>query len=242
MSRIPAGIFMMGSPPGEGNEDERPEHTLDLPEYWMDAEEVTFAQFQAFVKATGYHAKGDWQSYYHPESDTLPVMNVMWEDANAYCRWVGPQLGAGWTARLPSEAEWEKAARGTDGRRYPWGQYWQDGHCNSAEAPLHELMLDVSGHRGPTPVGSWPAGQSPYGLDDCAGNVWEWTRSRYRPYPYRASDGREDGTDGAHRVLRGGSFGEARCCMRCAYRHVVPTDERKYTNYGFRCAFYHPDR
>jgi formylglycine-generating enzyme required for sulfatase activity len=130
-----------------------------------------------------------------------------------YCRWLDGllkgQLPLGYTMRLPTEAEWEKAARGTDGRTWPWGDTFDKDKCNSSESDRGST----------TPVGLYsPRGDSPYGCADMAGNVCEWTHSRYKLYPYRAGDGREFEKVSIARVLRGGSFNRYRWSVRCAYR------------------------
>jgi formylglycine-generating enzyme required for sulfatase activity len=124
----------------------------------------------------------------------------------AYCNWLAEVTGKAY--RLPSEAEWEKGARGAAGRIYPWGNEWDPNRCNSSEG----------GPGDTTPVGGYPQGASPYGLLDMAGNVWEWCHSLYKPYPYDAKDGREDPKATAPRVVRGGAFGDLERNIRCACR------------------------
>jgi formylglycine-generating enzyme required for sulfatase activity len=141
-----------------------------------------------------------------PCFDKCPVVYASWHDATMYCRWLSEATGKPY--RLPSEAEWEKAARGRDGRIYPWGNEWQAGRCNSRE----------EGVRTTTPVGTYALGKSPYGVLDRVGNVWEWTRSHYGEYPYDPTDGREDPDTQAPYVLRGGSYYDDTGQVRCAVR------------------------
>jgi formylglycine-generating enzyme required for sulfatase activity len=217
---IPAGGFLMGSDPqtdGEASDDEQPQHTLELPDFYLAETPVTNVQYNAFVRATGYKQPMDWRGKRPPRGEgNHPVVSVSWYDAMAYCHWLSEVTGRGYG--LPSEAEWEKGARGTDGRIYPWGNQWDTTRCNAGENT--------------TSVHACPQGASPYGLLDMAGNVWQWTRSLWgkdveRPdfrYPYKATDGRENLITHSLRVLRGGSFGCRHECMRCAFRYRHPPD------------------
>jgi formylglycine-generating enzyme required for sulfatase activity/uncharacterized caspase-like protein len=198
----------------EWHERELPRHRLNLDAFHIDRHEVTNAQFARFIQA-GNNAQGDWRQYASGK-DQHPVVNVTWHDAVAYCKWAGK--------RLPTEAEWEKAARGTDGRRYPWGETWEPSRANG------NMTVKTT-----TPVGSYPTGTSPYGIHDMAGNVWEWVSSLYRPYPYAATDGREDLTGSERRVGRGGSWDYYPWLLRSASRvRVVPA--ARSDSLGFRCA------
>jgi formylglycine-generating enzyme required for sulfatase activity/energy-coupling factor transporter ATP-binding protein EcfA2 len=217
---IPAGEFWMGS---EQYGDEQPLHRVYLERFWIARVPITNAQYQLFVKATGHQPPGHWEEGRPPrELESHPVVNVTWFDALAYCRWLSEVTGKHIT--LPSEAEWEKAARGDkDKRAYPWGDEFEATRCNS-----YELGLG-----GTTPVGIFPEGASPYGVLDMAGNVWEWCSTLYKPYPYRAHDGQEDLEAEGPRVLRGGAFYYARSYARCAARIIGPPDAR-WGYFGFR--------
>jgi formylglycine-generating enzyme required for sulfatase activity len=210
MVPIAAGDFTMGSDPqvdpsAEGSE--QPQHILHLPAYAMARTPATNAQYDAFVQATAHRPPSHWANGRPPVGeDHHPVVQVTWHDAVAYCRWLSDVTGR--TYRLPSEAEWEKGARGGDGRLYPWGERWEADRCNTAQ----------SGTWTTTPVDAYPRGASPSGLLDMAGNVWEWTRSLYETYPYDSTDGREDLDVPGRRVLRGGSFGYKAALARSAYR------------------------
>jgi formylglycine-generating enzyme required for sulfatase activity len=152
-----------------------------------------------------------------------PVVNVSWEDAMDFCQWLSQETGKGFV--LPSEAEWEKAARGTAGRIYPWGD----------EPPTPDLCNFGYNVGGTTPVGKYsPKGDSPYGCADMAGNVWEWTRSLYEDYPYDPDDGREDLEASGRRVLRGGAFSLPEVVVRCAGRNHGYGPSNRNLNLGFR--------
>ena len=192
MILIPAGEFIMGSPEGEGDANEHPQHPVFLNAFYIDKYEVTNALYKQFMSATGHIAPLFWddEEYNHPNQ---PVVRVTWHDAVAYAEWAGK--------RLPTEAEWEKAARGTDGRIYPWGNEWDSSKCNSG--------VSGDGYEYTAPVGSFPAGASPYGVMDMAGNVWEWCADWYDKdyYSSQSSQQNPKGPDsGTYRVLRGGSW------------------------------------
>jgi len=166
-------------------------------------------------------------AYNHPAQ---PVVGICWHEARAYCAWLTAATGEPW--RLPSEAEWEVAARGPAGRRYPWGEAFDAGRCNVFETHV----------RGTTPVGCFPGGDTPEGIADLAGNVWEWTGSLYRPYPYAASDGREDPGEGdGSRVVRGGSWHLNQSFARAAFR-LLNLPRGRLGNYGFRLVCASPIR
>lgn len=225
---ISAGKFVMGSRDDdkEGNDNERPQHAVDIPyAYRIARYPVTNAEFAMFVEVTGHKSQAANQ-----ELPDHPVVKVSWHDTQAYCKWLTEQLRADSTisadeiARLPNEAEWEKAARGEYGKKYPWGDEWDASKCNSRESNIGTT----------TPVGKYsPQGDSPYGVADMAGNVWEWTASLYEPYPYKPGYERNDPDAGGIRVLRGGSFGDSRGYARCASRAYVHPDGRS-GYFGFR--------
>lgn len=235
MVLIPAGVFLMGSDPGvdkDAQDREQPQHALYLPDYYLARTPVTNSQYAAFVQAASHRLPEHWKRGKPPRGkEDHPVVNVTWHDAVAYCRWLSEVTGKPY--RLPSEAEWEKGARGSDGRIWPWGNRWDAERCNSYEG----------GKGDTTPVGAYPQGASPYGLLDMASNVWDWTRSLWGKnwsapsfkYPYDPADGREDlgAPDGVLRVLRGGSFLSNGRLVRCAYRSRLDPYARNRLN-GFR--------
>ena len=222
MALVSAGRFRMGSPDGQGDEDERPARSVRLRAYCIDRAEVTQEAYSDFVRKTGRAAPTcDWD----PEGDGArrPVACVAWSEARDYCAWA--------KKRLPAEAEWERAARGTDGRLYPWGD--EAPGCDRAVFSSAEEGCAADGTR---PVGSRPEGRSPEGLDDMAGNVWEWVADWYAPgYADRASRSPSGPATGVLRVTRGGSFASARVGLRAADRDAVPPDTRDPV-IGFRCA------
>ena len=218
---IPAGKFLMGSDNGEYNE--KPQHTIDIPyDYWMAQFPVTNELYNAYAKAKGInHPVPGWEG-----GKDHPVFNVKWTDTIEYCQWLNNllrnELPSALVLRLPTEAEWEKAARGTDGREYPWGNIFDKDKCNTGKSGT-----------GTTSVGLYsPSGDSSYGCADMAGNVWEWTHSLRMQYPYKNNDGREDERDSGARVMRGGSMSCYERSVRCMYRSAALPNG--FNDYGFR--------
>jgi ribose transport system permease protein len=219
MTEVPTGPFIMGS--DTGAEDEAPAHEVDLPAFEIDVFEVTNADFAKFVEATGYQTDAEkegrtrnWRSVAEGK-DNHPVVFVSWNDAVAYCQWLGK--------RLPTEAEWEKAARGTEGRIYPWGNDYDPAKANVKDTGL----------RGTAVVGSFGAGASPYGVEDMAGNVWEWTADWYEAYP--GSDSQSDYFGQRFKVLRGGGWFETADAVRTTVRNAN-SETAASDDVGFRCA------
>ena len=226
-------------------EAEAPRYPVTIGAFFLDRTEVTNAQFEAFIRATAHrtaaesqgrsdvlrHAGGTWAwttqegvTWRRPSGPgttalpTHPVVHVSWFDAAAYCRWAGK--------RLPTEAEWEYAARGSGARRYPWGERWDSGHARHSEN---------RGEGTTAPVGSYPSGASPFGVLDLAGNVWEWTGSLFRAYPYDPLDGREAAAAVGRRAVRGGGWNGYGVGLRAARR--AGNDPSTRSNViGFRCA------
>lgn len=222
MVLIPAGPFLMGSDPladEHAGDNEFPQHVVPLPDFYMAKTPVTNVQYAAFVRSTNYKAPRHWPDGSLPRDKAQhPVVWVSWRDAVAYCQWLSEVTGRRY--RLPTEAEWEKAARGTDGRLYPWGNEPPDAK---------RLNYDGSGIKDTTEVGSYPPGL--HGLYDMAGNVWEWCSTLRQSYPYRSDDGREDPDAKGFRVLRGGSYWSSADRVRCAARDV---SGNVYIYLGFR--------
>ncbi len=192
---IPAGPFLMGSDENkdsDADDDEFPEHTVDLSVYAIARFPVTVAQFRAFVKDSGYEADED----YKRSPDNHPVVWVSWDDATAYCEWLTEKLDNGTVITLPTEAQWEKAARGTDGKIYPWGDKIDANRANYTD----------TGIRTTSPVGCFPNGNSEYGLVDVSGNVWEWCQDWFGEYPDEPVVDPKGPSDGEFRVLRGGCW------------------------------------
>ncbi len=210
---------------GDFFREEQPQHTVHVPAFGIGLTPVTNAQYLAFVEATGTAVPRVWPGLIYPEGQAeYPIVAVSWHSARAYCAWLSEVTGL--TCRLPTEAEWERAARGDDSRTYPWGNDFNPFRVNTAEAFT----------RGPTPVHLHsPASDSPFGVMNLSGNVWEWTSSRLMPYPYDPAGGREDPQAPGLRVVRGGAWMYSRRLARCAVREGAPPDISSNTT-GFRIA------
>ena len=230
---IPAGTFQMGSDAGDS--DEQPVHTVTLDAFWMDQSEVTNAMYAQCVAARACSPPGSTSSYSrssyygNAEYDHYPVIYVDWNQAEAYCTWAGRQL--------PTEAQWEYAARGTDGRSFPWGSEFDgslasfcDVNCvfNWTDAAFDDGFADTA------PVGSYPAGASPFGILDLAGNVCEWVNDWYDLYSSAAVENPTGPVSGTTRVHRGGSWYGHAYLLRSALRG---SDLPSYSSdsFGFRC-------
>lgn len=221
--RVPAGPFVMGSDPATDSlafDNERWAHTggsalVEIPEYFIGRFPVTVAQFRVFVEETDHRID---PGALQPPADH-PVAFVSWPDAVAYARWLEEKLrgwpdtppvianvlDGGWRITLPTEAEWEKAARGTDGRIFPWG-----------DEPRRDRANFLG--RGTSPVGSFACPECPYGLADMSGNVWEWTRTPFQASPYELEPKLPELREDALWVMRGGSFGDPPQNIRAAVR------------------------
>jgi formylglycine-generating enzyme required for sulfatase activity len=213
---IPAGEFLMGSADSDGEafSNEKPQHRVYLDAYWIDRTEVTQGMYARCV-AAGKCMQPDCSH----GGDNYPVVCMGWDDAAAYCAWAG--------RRLPTEAEWEKAARGMDGRKYPWGN----------RAPDSGLLNFNRNVGNTTEVGHYPGGASPYGVLDLAGNVTEWVADWYAANYYASSPSRHPSgpSSGKYRVLRGGSWAYDLLSIRLAIRYGFPPDRQNDCG-GFRCA------
>lgn len=234
MILVPAGPFTMGR--NDGFEEEGPAHQLFLSSFYIDKNLVAVGEYAKFIRVKGplgprgemYLDVEDPDARIHesddgwladPGSENYPATELSLYGAAAYCKWVGK--------RLPSEAEWEKAARGKDRRLYPWGN----------EPPAPDLAF-IGGYRGETvPVGQYPDGASPFGVLDMAGQVWEWTRSLHRPYPYDPKDGREKLSFGGAIVARGGSSSSGAEGLTATSREIVLPwrAQSGHAYFGFRC-------
>ncbi len=212
---IPAGEFLMGSKEDEGEPSERPQHVVHLPVFFIDKTEVTWRQFRKYADATG---AGIPLTPIWGTPDDYPASFILWKEAKGYCAWIG--------GRLPTEAEWEKAARGTDGRKYPWGNEWDQERCNSISGGPHR----------PEGVGSFPGCVSPYGVLDMSGSMWEWCDDWYgeRYYSESLSLDPQGPASGTRRIIRGGAWMSQPLWLRTAYRFNVPPTTRK-ADHGFRC-------
>lgn len=216
---VPAGWFWMGQ--DDGPESSRPQHAVYLDAFAIDRTEVTMAAFAEFVAATGYQAKG-WEGDARGAHADEPAVGIVWQDADAHCRWFGK--------RLPTEAEWEKAARGTDKRIYPWGDQWNADCANTADSGYGRAGV-------PVPVGSFLDGASPYGALDMAGNVAEWVSDYFDADYYAISpEYNPIGPDiVVDHVLRGGSWASPREHAQTFFRDSSHS-ARPNPRVGFRCA------
>ena len=220
MAMVPAGEFTMGS---DFSDDEKPVRRVYLNAFYMDKYEVTVGQYAKYLETTGMEEPSDWDIMNQPQHRKRPVVNINWPDAAAFCKWAGK--------RLPTEAEWEKAARGTDGRIYPWG--------NEAPTRLHANYgkKEWAGHMALVPVGSFEMGKSPYGIYDMAGNAWEWVNDWYDYDYYKKGPTKnpQGPTKGESRVVRGGSWLYVPDFLRTSFRFNAEQSGRQF-GYGFRCA------
>ncbi len=233
MVRVPAGPFTMGSNKEDTEgvtteygltkplyQDEHPAHAVTLPTFFIDQHEVTNDQYAKFIEVAGARPPGHWAAGKPPAGrGNYPASGMNWYDAERFCTWMGK--------RLPMETEWEKAARGTNGFEFPWGNEFDPKKANTGGSGLGDLA----------PVGSFPQGRSPYGVDDMAGNVWEWTADWYQPYP--GGTFRSDAFGQKYKVLRGGSWGGAgHYALSYFYRtsHRLNSEpEFGFPDAGFRC-------
>ena len=235
MVLVPEGYFVMGS--NNGPDDEKPEHRVFVKSFLIDVLPVTNADFAKFLNTRGlknhfgesFYDDDDRDARIHQQSSrwqpdpgyaTHPANEVSWVGARDYCTSLNK--------RLPTEAEWEKAARGTDGRQYPWGN----------SKPNNKRALYGAAYNSSAPVDAFPEGASPYGVLDLSGNQWEWVASAYRPYPYSADDGRENQTPGPVRSTRGGGHDSSEDELTTTQRgrNLSRNPKAGHHNIGFRCA------
>jgi formylglycine-generating enzyme required for sulfatase activity len=219
MVDIPAGPFVMGNDNSDPNE--APAHQVELPAFMIDKFEVTNADFALFVEDTGYVTYAEtqdglpsWRDEYAVGEESHPVVRVTFNDAAAFCAWAGK--------RLPTEAEWEKAARGPEGLLYPWGNGWDPGQANVKESGIRDTVV----------VGSYPP--NAYGLFDVAGNVWEWTDSLFVAYMGSTHEDAQYSAD--LRVTRGGGWFDTEEQVRATNRSAGPPSITANDDVGFRCA------
>ncbi len=220
MALVPAGEFTMGS---TTSDDEKPVHRVYLNAFYMDKYIVTVGQYAKYLHATGMQAPPEWEVMNQPHHQRRPVVNISWSEAATYCKWAGK--------RLPTEAEWEKSARGTDGRLYPWG--------NDPPTRLHANFgrKEWAGHMALVPVGMFEMGKSPYGIYDLAGNTLEWVNDWYDHDYYKKSPTKnpQGPTTGKSKVVRGGNWLYVQDFLRSSFRFNAEPSSRQF-GYGFRCA------
>jgi formylglycine-generating enzyme required for sulfatase activity len=221
---IPAGEFIMGSAEKDAaaDPDEKPQHTVYVDAFWIDRTEVTNDMYRQCVRSGECSEPAHSRRYHSAAHANHPALGISWDQAVQYCAWAG--------RRLPTEAEWEKAARGTDGRLYPWGMEAPE----ASRLNFNHLVDDTAA------VGNYPDGASPYGVLDMAGNVWEWVLDGYDEEYYAASPERNPGggTSVNQRVLRGGSWSSEAHNVRLSNRFWA-FPGRNDTD-GFRCAWSDP--
>jgi formylglycine-generating enzyme required for sulfatase activity len=235
---VPAGSFWMGSDSSDAPSYESPQHRVTLPAYWIGKYPVTNTEYRAFIEGGGYQTRRHWTEAgwqwkgdrTHPScwndkrdnSPQQPVVGVSWYEALAYCRWLSQLTGRHYM--LPSEAQWEKAARGTDGRVWPWGNEWEPGKCNTIESLIYAT----------TPVDQYsPQGDSAYGCADMAGSARNWCATKWES-SYENYRGDNDPEGSTARVLRGGSWADGPNRARCSYR-ALSSPEGSRASIGFRC-------
>ncbi len=239
MVYVPGGVFFVGD--SDGDPDEVPAALVSVHAFFLDRTEVTNDAYRAFVQDAGHPPPGvgatDFRRWAWVDGEPRkgtggdPVFLVTWADADAYCRWAGK--------RLPTELEWERAARGDDGRRWAWGDDWAEGE---ARANWFDGDGHPDGHGHVAPADSYPGGASPFGALNMTGNVWEWVADPYVELPaWKVGPERASSRDTGYRVVRGGSwYTNNWYWMRTSFRYFLPADEVS-TIYGFRCAMDSPD-
>ena len=235
MVLIPEGAFTMGS--NWGPEDEKPEHTLFVKSFLIDVLPITNAEFSEFLNSQGLRNQKGESFYDDDDNDArIHLRNLKWQADDGFAMhpvnevsWVGARDYCSWLKkRLPTVAEWEKAARGTDGRKYPWGN----------SKPNHKRAFYGGAFNSSAPVDAFPDGASPYGVLDMAGNQWEWVSSAYLPYPYKSDDGRENQNPGPVRSTRGGGHDSSEEEITTTQRgkNLSRNPRAGHHNIGFRCA------
>jgi formylglycine-generating enzyme required for sulfatase activity len=211
MVLVEAGTYRIGR--DDGDPYSRPQYTVHLPAFFIDRTEVTNAEYKRFVDATNHKPPESWRGRtYPPGEELLPVTGVSWQDAVDYAKWAGK--------RLPTEVEWEAAARGRDGRIYPWGNDWIPDAANI-------------GGKGIVQVGRFPKGASPAGALDMIGNVWEWTADQFKLYPGSSAQMPELEPGATYRIIRGGAY-DGNKMHDATYRGFIDSS-KGYPKVGFRC-------